>query len=125
MEVLTNNISLNKLLLGADLKFDQPWEISNTTILKDFSELRTGERFILSDLAYSPGLGNLMFEYSALHYFALKFNATIIIPSNCLLLRSFGQLERIKVMDSDVLNAYLLQHEAKNKTVHESKVFIL
>jgi hypothetical protein len=34
---------------------------------------------VSSDLAYSPGLGNLMFEYAALHYFAVKFNATIII----------------------------------------------
>jgi hypothetical protein len=93
-------------------------------MLTKFSELENGERYILSDLAYSPGLGNLMFEFAALHYFALKYNATIVIPSDCLLLRAFGHLKRAKVMDSKTLTGYLLYLEEKQTPVHESKVSI-
>jgi hypothetical protein len=32
---------------GADLQFDQPWDVNITPVLTKFSELETGERFIL------------------------------------------------------------------------------
>lgn len=108
---------------GAELNFNQPWDITNNTLLRKFAELeKTDERFILSDLAYSPGLGNLMFEYAALHYFAVKYNATIVVPSDCLLLRAFTRLRRVKIMDHIALSAYLLYLEEQNFKVHESKV---
>lgn len=113
-------ISWIDLNLGTDLRFDQPWEINNSiaTLTMPSDLVEPGERFILSDFAYSAGLGNLMFEYAALHYFAVKFNATIVIPSNCLLLRAFGQLKRSRVMDSETLAAYLSNMSGE----HESKV---
>lgn len=63
-----------------------------------------------------------MFEYAALHYYAVKYNATIVVPSNCLLLRAFKRLNRAKIMDHLALSAYLLYLEEKFFKVQESKV---
>jgi hypothetical protein len=105
---------------GNDLHFDQPWALTDVPTISKFSDLETGARFIIGELAYSPGLGNLMFEFAALHYYAERHNATIVLPSNCLLRRAFGKLRRTIFMSN--LDAYLLYFAEQDVPIHEYKV---
>ncbi|KAI6203283.1 L-Fucosyltransferase [Aphelenchoides besseyi] len=104
---------------GADVRFDQPWKLKATDVIKNWSLLETGERFILSDLSYR--LGNLMFEFAALHFFAEKFNGTIVLSSKCLLRRAFGNLRRTKFMEESALNAYILYLTERGQKFYEYK----
>ncbi|KAI6178590.1 L-Fucosyltransferase [Aphelenchoides besseyi] len=104
---------------GADVRFDQPWKLAATDIIKNWSLLETGDRFILSDLSYR--LGNLMFEFAALHFFAEKFNGTIVLSSKCLLRRAFVNLRRTKFMEDSALNGYILYLTEMGQKFHEYK----
>lgn len=49
-----------------------------------------------------------MFAYAALHWYADRYNATIVLPADNLLRRAFGRLRRTRFMEVTAHRAYLL-----------------
>ncbi|VDK82356.1 unnamed protein product [Litomosoides sigmodontis] len=97
---------------GEDVKFDQPWILPNVKIITNIKDVNQSERYIISDFSWSPGLGNLMFQYASLRAIAERYNAKLIIPVKCTLRRGF-QLDAIIVNDS--INDELIQRYGANE----------
>ncbi|VDM42725.1 unnamed protein product [Toxocara canis] len=93
--------------LGGNVKFDQPWILPNIVIIEELTELENSpQRYVVSNFSYSPGLGNLMFQYASLRAIAAKYEAKVIMPSDCTLRRGF-ELDAVYV--SRRLNDLLIQ----------------
>ncbi|KAH7706007.1 Glycosyl transferase [Aphelenchoides avenae] len=82
-------------------------------IASSIEGLDKNQRYIVSNFTYSPGLGNLMFQYAALRVFAERYDAKLILPSDCLLRRAFGNLTRVILMAPSAVNRYIEQHPGK------------
>lgn len=97
-------------LLVDDVEFDQPWALADITVVNNinFFENRTYQRYIFSDFTYSPGLGNLMFQYASLRAIAKRNNARVVLPVSCKLRRAFA-LDAVFADDSiveDIVRRY-------------------
>uniref|UniRef100_A0A915BDB2 L-Fucosyltransferase n=1 Tax=Parascaris univalens TaxID=6257 RepID=A0A915BDB2_PARUN len=91
---------------GGDVKFDQPWRLPDVVVIKELADLQSGpQKYIVSNFSYSPGLGNLMFQYASLRAIAAKYGAKVLLPIDCTLRRAFN-LDAVFV--SRALNDYLI-----------------
>uniref|UniRef100_A0A915CPL0 L-Fucosyltransferase n=1 Tax=Ditylenchus dipsaci TaxID=166011 RepID=A0A915CPL0_9BILA len=99
------------------LQFDQPWRISPAKIYSNLQELEPSQLYIFGNFSYSPGLGNLMFQYAALRVLAYKYNALVVLPSNCLLRKAFGGLDRTLFMAPSSLHKTLYLHRGRLKEI--------
>jgi hypothetical protein len=94
--IIYRNSFLNYIYQGGNVRWDQPWTISEHKIETDYRQFtilsQKTDRYIIGNLTFSPGLGNQMFQYAALRTFAAKHNATLLIPENSLLRRAFRSL---------------------------------
>lgn len=61
------------------------------------------------------GLGNLMFQFATLRVFAEKYNAFLIIPTECLLRRAFKSFKRILLMPSFTINQFIEKNSNRIK----------
>lgn len=92
---------------GGDVKFDQPWLLPNVTVIKELADLQNDpQKYIVSNFSFSPGLGNLMFQYASLRAIAAKYGAKVVLPIDCTLRRGFN-LDAVFV--SKALNDYLIR----------------
>ncbi|VDN88613.1 unnamed protein product [Brugia pahangi] len=98
--------------LGDDVKFDQPWALPNIKIIESIEDINESERYVISNFSWSPGLGNLMFQYASLRAIAERYNAKLIIPVKCTLRRGF-KLDAIIV--NNELNDELIRQYSSSK----------
>ncbi|CAL2028623.1 unnamed protein product [Caenorhabditis brenneri] len=86
-----------------------PWPIPTIeNVISDIGFLKTsGKKYIFSDLGYSHGLGNLVFQIAGLYSIAQKSNAILLIPSTTSIRRAFDFQknfnESIQFLDEDVV----------------------
>ncbi|EGT38333.1 hypothetical protein CAEBREN_23137 [Caenorhabditis brenneri] len=86
-----------------------PWPIPTIeNVISDIGFLKTsGKKYIFSDLGYSHGLGNLMFQIAGLYSIAQKSNAILLIPSTTSIRRAFDFQknfnESIQFLDEDLV----------------------
>ncbi|CAI2299710.1 unnamed protein product [Caenorhabditis sp. 36 PRJEB53466] len=68
-----------------------PWRVEPLKNVIDTTDIleTSGQKFIFSDLSYSQGLGNVMFQVSGLFSIARKSSAVLLIPASTLLRRAF------------------------------------
>lgn len=68
-----------------------PWPVPVLeNVIENFEILEnSGKKYIFSDLGYSHGLGNLMFQISGLYSIAQESGATLLIPISTSLRRAF------------------------------------
>uniref|UniRef100_A0A914Y6T8 L-Fucosyltransferase n=1 Tax=Panagrolaimus superbus TaxID=310955 RepID=A0A914Y6T8_9BILA len=104
-----------------ELKFsDSPWPIPPTKIYASIDELDKNEKYIMSNFSYSPGLGNLMFQYASLRSFAEDHNANLILPSNTLLRRAFGNFDnKVIFLRPQAIDQYLIKNQKLAKVYNE------
>ncbi|EJD76426.1 hypothetical protein LOAG_16607 [Loa loa] len=74
---------------GEEVEFDQPWTLPDIKIIENIEDINQSERYIISNFSWSPGLGNLMFQYASLRAIAEVYNAKLIISAKCTLRRGF------------------------------------
>uniref|UniRef100_A0A7E4UR08 L-Fucosyltransferase n=1 Tax=Panagrellus redivivus TaxID=6233 RepID=A0A7E4UR08_PANRE len=102
---------------GDSLTFDQPWQITPIKVFTSFDKLDKNVKYIVSNFTYSPGLGNLMFQFASLRALAVQHKATLILPSNCLLRRAFAPLtlthndSGVVFVKATVVDRYLKDHK--------------
>ncbi|KAF7630829.1 L-Fucosyltransferase, partial [Meloidogyne graminicola] len=103
---------------GDDLKFNQPWELPKRKIYKNIEELirinNNKANYITGDFTYSPGLGNLMFQYAALRILAERENAYLLLPYDCKLRRAFNLDEKVLFIEAKFLQNLIEENEAIN-----------
>ncbi|KAK6103478.1 Glycosyl transferase 11 family protein [Brugia pahangi] len=104
---------------GDDVKFDQPWALPNIKIIESIEDINESERYVISNFSWSPGLGNLMFQYASLRAIAERYNAKLIIPVKCTLRRGF-KLDAIIV--NNELNDELIRQYSSSKRHFAVKV---
>ncbi|EGT60441.1 hypothetical protein CAEBREN_21376 [Caenorhabditis brenneri] len=86
-----------------------PWPIPTIeNVISDIGFLKTsGKKYIFSELGYSHGLGNLMFQIAGLYSIAQKSNAILLIPSTTSIRRAFDFQknfnESIQFLDEDLV----------------------
>uniref|UniRef100_A0AAF5PW27 L-Fucosyltransferase n=2 Tax=Wuchereria bancrofti TaxID=6293 RepID=A0AAF5PW27_WUCBA len=97
---------------GEDVKFDQPWTLPNIKIIENIDDINQSERYVISNFSWSPGLGNLMFQYASLRAIAERYNAKLIVPVKCTLRRGF-KLDAIIV--NNELNDELIRRYSSSK----------
>ncbi|VDO29456.1 unnamed protein product [Onchocerca flexuosa] len=97
---------------GEDVEFDQPWALPNIKIIENINDIDQSKRHLISNFSWSPGLGNLMFQYASLRAIAEQYDAKLIIPVKCKLRRAF-RLDAIIV--SNELNDQLIQRYSPNE----------
>uniref|UniRef100_A0AC35FYA0 L-Fucosyltransferase n=1 Tax=Panagrolaimus sp. PS1159 TaxID=55785 RepID=A0AC35FYA0_9BILA len=107
---------------GDELKFsDSPWLIPPTKIYSSVDELDANKRYIMSNFSYSPGLGNLMFQYASLRSLAEDYKANLILPSNTLLRRAFGNFDvKVVFLQPSIIDNYLIKNQQKTKEYNVS-----
>ncbi|CAD5212246.1 unnamed protein product [Bursaphelenchus xylophilus] len=99
---------------GSNVIFDQPWDLPSEKSYNTVEEAvksTANRRYIVSSMSYSHGLGNLMFEYAALYYYARKYKAFLVFPDDCLLRRAFEKLEKVIYVNSTSLYEYVESNE--------------
>ncbi|VDM92175.1 unnamed protein product [Onchocerca ochengi] len=97
---------------GEDVKFDQPWALPNIKIIENINDIDQSKRHLISNFSWSPGMGNLMFQYASLRAIAEQYDAKLIIPVKCKLRRAF-RLDAIIV--SNELNDQLIRRYSPNE----------
>ncbi|MCP9261655.1 Galactoside 2-alpha-L-fucosyltransferase 2 [Dirofilaria immitis] len=97
---------------GEDVEFNQPWTLTNIEIVENIEDIDQNKRYLISNFSWSPGLGNLMFQYASLRAIAERYNAKLIIPVKCKLRRGF-RLDAIIV--SNELNDKLIRRYSRNE----------
>ncbi|CAG9534645.1 unnamed protein product [Cercopithifilaria johnstoni] len=97
---------------GEYVEFNQPWILPNTIIIENIEDISQSERYLISNFSWSPGLGNLMFQYASLRGIAERYKAKLIVPVKCKLRRGF-KLDAIIV--SNKLNDELIQRYSANE----------
>uniref|UniRef100_A0A915PVZ9 L-Fucosyltransferase n=1 Tax=Setaria digitata TaxID=48799 RepID=A0A915PVZ9_9BILA len=104
---------------GEDVKFNQPWTLPNVKIIEGLEDIDQSKRYLLSNFSWSPGLGNLMFQYASLRAIAERYNAKLIVPVKCKLRRGFW-LDAIIV--SNELNTELIRRFSSNEHRFDEKL---
>ncbi|VDN52468.1 unnamed protein product [Dracunculus medinensis] len=90
MSLRDESSTLPGISTRGDVRFDQPWSLPQISVIMDINELSTqSQRYLISNFSYSPGLGNIMFQYAAMKSLSIKYNARIILPESCKLRRAF------------------------------------
>ncbi|KAL3994272.1 Glycosyl transferase 11 family protein [Acanthocheilonema viteae] len=97
---------------GDQIEFDQPWSLPNIKIIENMEDINQSERYLISNFSWSPGLGNLMFQYASLRAIAERYKAKLIVPVKCTLRRGF-KLDAITV--SNELNDELIRRYSANE----------
>ncbi|VDM95568.1 unnamed protein product [Thelazia callipaeda] len=93
-------------LIGEDVEFDQSWDLPFIKLIENIDDIDKSLRYIISNFSWSPGLGNLMFQYGSLRAIAERYGAKLIVPVKCKLRRAF-KLDAVIV--SNEVNAQLIQ----------------
>lgn len=100
-----------------------PWPIPTIeNVISDIGFLKnSGKKYIFSELGYSHGLGNLMFQIAGLYSIAQKSNAILLIPSTTSIRRAFdfpkNFNESIQFLDEDLVKKLGKESESTKITM--------
>ncbi|VDK43589.1 unnamed protein product [Anisakis simplex] len=101
---------------GGDVKFDQPWTLPPIEIIDKSEQLEEQshqqQRYIISNFSYSPGLGNLMFQYASLRAIAAKHNAKLIVP---IAINTISRFQECCKYIGDTIIDNLFMHSSNNE----------
>lgn len=83
-------ITALSIVAGDESTLAPPWPIPKVDVITDvayFTDDQNTNRYIVSNYSFSPGMGNMMFQYAAMLALSIRHNATVLIPEEMLLRR--------------------------------------
>ncbi|KAI1729634.1 glycosyl transferase family 11 domain-containing protein [Ditylenchus destructor] len=102
---------------GDELKLDQPWSLAPAKVYSSMDEILSADltsgRFIVGNFSYSPGLGNLMFQFAALCALAEEFDAWLVLSSDSLLRRAFEGFNRTLFIVPKSVESVFVEHRSR------------
>ena len=69
---------------------------------------------------FSPGLGNLMFQFAALRVLTERENAFLLLPYDCKLRRAFIFDEKVLFVETKQLQTFIEENTENNKNFEVS-----
>ncbi|KAL7076962.1 hypothetical protein ACQ4LE_004096 [Meloidogyne hapla] len=81
-------------------------------------------KYITGDFTYSPGLGNLMFQFAALRVLAERENAYLLLPDDCKLRRAFKLDNKVLFIEAKQLQNFIVKNTEISKNFEDCCKYI-